>query len=81
MGEWFIKIGKQYGVTGFLALWLLWTNQRLSKVESELYKCYDNTIQFKTNSSSTYIPTSRTMFAILTKEEKYVDEKMESKNA
>jgi hypothetical protein len=81
MVEWFIKIGKQYGVTGFLALWLLWTNQRLSRVEGELYKCYDNTVKFKTNTSSTHKRTSGMHYAILTKEEKYVDEKMESENA
>jgi hypothetical protein len=81
MGEWFIKIGKQYGVTGFLALWLLWTNQRLSRVEGELYKCYDRTVQFKTDTSASHNSISTKYYAILTKEEKYVDEKMESKNA
>lgn len=81
MAEWFIKIGKQYGVTGFLALWLLWTNQRLSRVEGELYKCYDRTVQFKTNTSSGYVPTNKPYYAVITKEEKYVDEEMESKNA
>lgn len=81
MAEWFIKIGKQYGVTGFLALWLLWTNQRLSRVEGELYKCYDRTVQFKTSTSSGHVPTNKPYYAVVTKEEKYVDEEMESKNA
>ena len=79
--EWFIKIGKQYGVTGFLAIWLFWTNQRLTKVEDELYKCYDRSVTIKSNQSSRDIIISKKQYAVLTKEEKYVKEKTNSKNS
>jgi hypothetical protein len=79
--EWFIKIGKQYGVTGFLAIWLFWTNQRLTKVEDELYKCYDRSVTIKSNQSSRDIIISEKQYAVLTKKEKYVKEKTNSKNS
>jgi len=79
--EWFIKIGKQYGVTGFLAIWLFWTNQRLTKVEDELYKCYDRSVTIRSNQSSKDIIISKKQYAVLTKEEKYVKEKTNSKNS
>lgn len=79
--EWFIKIGKQYGVTGFLAIWLFWTNERLTKVEDELYKCYDRSVTIKSNQSSRDIIISEKQYAVLTKKEKYVKEKTNSKNS
>jgi len=79
--EWFIKIGKQYGVTGFLAIWLFWTNQRLTKVEDELYKCYDRSVTIRSNQSSKDIIISEKQYAVLTKKEKYVKEKTNSKNS
>ena len=78
--NWLLRIGKQYGVSGFLAIWLMWTNQRLSKVESELYKCYDNTYQFN-KSTASYSPRMRNYYAVLPKKEEYVEKKMERKNA
>ena len=78
--NWLLKIGKQYGVSGFLAIWLMWTNQRLSKVESELYKCYDNAYEINRKVTSS-INVSDKLYAILPKKEKYVKEKMERKNA
>lgn len=79
--EWFIKIGKQYGVTGFLAIWLFWTNERLTKVEDELYKCYDRSSTIRSNQSSKSIIISEKQYAVLTKKEKYVKEKTDSKNS
>ena len=79
--EWFIKIGKQYGVTGFLAIWLFWTNERLTKVEDELYKCYDRSSAIRSNQSSRDIIISEKQYAVLTKKEKYVKEKTNSKNS
>lgn len=77
--NWLLRIGKQYGISGFLAIWLMWTNQRLSKVESELYKCYDNTYEFNKPASS--FLGSKSLYAVLPKKEEYVKEKMERKNA
>ena len=79
--EWFIKMGKQYGVTGFLAIWLFWTNERLTKVEDELYKCYDRSSIIRSNQSSRNFIISNKQYAVLTKEEKYVKEKTNRKNS
>lgn len=78
--NWLLRIGKQYGVSGFLAIWLMWTNERLSKVESELYKCYDNTYQIKSKTTSAGY-NRKEFYAILPKKEEYVEKKMERKNA
>lgn len=32
---------KKHGALGVLAIWLFYTNERLNKVEQELYRCYD----------------------------------------
>jgi len=76
--NWLLRIGKQYGISGFLAIWLMWTNERLSKVESELYKCYDNTYEFNKPASS--FAGNQSLYAVLPKKEKYVKETMERKN-
>jgi hypothetical protein len=81
MTNWLVDIGKKHGITGFLIVWLLWTNQRLSRVESELYKCYDNTVKLQNQTSNDYIPSNKYNYAILTKREKYANEEMESENA
>lgn len=80
MVDWLISIGKKHGITGFLIVWLFWTNQRLTRVETELYKCYDNAVYVKNSHSSLFLERFLN-YAILTKEEKYVDEEMEGKNA
>jgi hypothetical protein len=36
-----IEIVKKHGAIGVLCAWLVWTNVRLSNVESKLYLCYD----------------------------------------
>ncbi len=78
--NWLLRIGSKYGVSGFLAIWLMWTNQRLSKVESELYKCYDNTYTFSKPTASHYL-SGRNYYAVIPKKQKYVKEKMERRNA
>ena len=32
---------KKHGALGVLAVWLFYTNERLNKVEAELWRCYD----------------------------------------
>lgn len=32
---------KKHGALGVLTIWLFYTNERLNKVEQELYRCYD----------------------------------------
>jgi hypothetical protein len=32
---------KKHGALGVLTIWLFYTNERLNKVEAELYRCYD----------------------------------------
>ena len=32
---------KKHGALGVLTVWLFYTNERLNKVEQELYRCYD----------------------------------------
>jgi len=81
MSDWLMNIGKKHGITGFLIVWLIWTNQRLTKVEGELYNVYDRTVEFKTSTSNDYIPSSKNNYAIITKREEYVNEEMESKNS
>ena len=42
-----IAIIKKHGSMGVLVAWLLWTNMRLSSVESKLYMCYDKIGTYK----------------------------------
>ena len=74
-------MGKQHGVTGFLAIWLFWTNERLTKVEDELYKCYDRSSTIRSNQSSRNFIINNKQYAVLTKKEKYVKEKTNRKNS
>ena len=37
----FLDLIKKNGVSGLLAIGLFYTNERLNKVEQELYRCYD----------------------------------------
>lgn len=68
-------------MTGFLAIWLFWTNERLTKVEDELYKCYDRSSTIRSSQSSRNFIISNKQYAVLTKEEKYVKEKTNRKNS
>lgn len=38
---------KKHGALGVLTIWLFYTNERLNKVEQELYRCYDKMSAFK----------------------------------
>jgi uncharacterized membrane protein len=58
----FLEITKKYGVTGVLAIWLWHTDQRLCKVEEELYDCY----KARTEVSQFYNPQLPIGDAILT---------------
>lgn len=68
--ETLIIFSKKYGVTGLLVVWLWWTNERLTKVEIELHKCYENTYN-KNNSRHPYAINSKNL-AILPKKQRYV---------
>jgi len=61
--EQLIFLSKKYGVTGLLVVWLFWTNERLTKVENELHRCYENSYQ--KNNSSLPIKEDIKNFAIL----------------
>jgi hypothetical protein len=37
---------KKHGALGVLTIWLFYTNERLNKVEAELYRCYDKIATF-----------------------------------
>ena len=76
--ETFLIYIKKYGVNGVLAVGLFWMNERLTKVEDELYKCYDNSINHQYHQENI---KAEQKFAILPKKEKYVSKKVESKNA
>lgn len=74
--EQLIIFSKKYGVTGLLVVWLWWTNERLSKVESELHICYQNS--YNRQNSDPGIKYNSQNFAILPKKEKYVSQEVES---
>ena len=72
--EQLIIFSKKYGVTGLLVVWLWWTNERLDKVENELYICYQNSYNNKNSNNET--SKDNLNFAILPKKIKYVSAKM-----
>ena len=57
---------KKHGALGVLAIWLFYTNERLNKVEAELYRCYDKMSAF--NEIGKHYPKGVDYYAILTKE-------------
>jgi hypothetical protein len=57
---------KKHGALGVLAAWLFYTNQRLTDVERELYRCYDK-FQVSTD-LKTRTPEKTIYFAVLPKE-------------
>lgn len=59
---------KKHGALGVLAAWLFYTNQRLTDVERELYRCYD---KFQTATDfKTRTPKGNVFLAVLPKETK-----------
>lgn len=63
----FIEIVKKNGISGLLALGLFYTNERLNKVEQELYRCYDK-ITLTATDLKTRTPKRATYYAVLPKE-------------
>lgn len=65
----FVNI-KKYGVTGVLVAWLWYTDNRLSKVEQQLWDCY------KTQTASIFDGTNNgsifELFAVLPQKSKYI---------
>lgn len=58
---------KKHGALGVLAAWLFYTNQRLTDVERELYRCYDK-FQAVATDMKTRTPEKTIYFAVLPKE-------------
>lgn len=63
--EQLIFFSKKYGVTGLLVVWLWWTNERLTIVENELHKCYENS--YRKGNSQQPIKENQKNIAILRK--------------
>lgn len=57
---------KKHGALGVLAIWLFYTNERLNKVEQELYRCYDK--MSASNEVKKRYPKSNNYYAILPKQ-------------
>lgn len=62
----FLDLIKKNGVSGLLAIGLFYTNERLNKVEAELYRCYDKIVAF--DDVSKRYPKSVEYYAVLPKE-------------
>jgi len=54
--ETWIKIIKQYGVTGLLTLWLWITHNKVERLEEKLYDCLDNRKYLQKIGDRTVIP-------------------------
>jgi hypothetical protein len=57
---------KKHGALGVLTIWLFYTNERLNKVEQELYRCYDK--MSVSNEVGKRYPKGVDYYAVLTKE-------------
>ena len=57
---------KKHGALGVLTVWLFYTNERLNKVEAELWRCYDK--MSASNEVSKRYPKSTNYYAILPKQ-------------
>lgn len=57
---------KKNGVSGLLAIGLFYTNERLNKVEQELYRCYDKMSAY--NEVGKRYPKGVDYYAVLPKE-------------
>jgi len=62
----FLDLIKKNGISGLLAVGLFYTNERLNKVEQELYRCYDK--MSVSNEVGKRYPKSTNYYAILPKE-------------
>lgn len=70
--EAWIKIIKQYGVTGLLTLWLWVTHNKVEKLEAKLYDCLDDRKYLQKFGDRTVIPNQSE--AIIPKD--YLSEKI-----
>jgi hypothetical protein len=57
---------KKHGALGVLTIWLFYTNERLNKVEQELYRCYDKISAY--NEVSKRYPKGLDYYAVIPKE-------------
>jgi hypothetical protein len=62
----FLDLIKKNGVSGLLAIGLFYTNERLNKVEQELYRCYDKIATF--NEVGKRYPKGIDYYAVIPKE-------------
>lgn len=57
---------KKHGALGVLTIWLFYTNERLNKVEQELYRCYDKMSAY--NEVNKRYPKGLDYYAVIPKE-------------
>jgi hypothetical protein len=57
---------KKHGALGVLTIWLFYTNERLNKVEQELYRCYDKISAY--NKVGKRYPKGVDYYAVIPKE-------------
>jgi hypothetical protein len=62
----FLDLIKKNGVSGLLAIGLFYTNERLNKVEQELYRCYDKMSAY--NEVGKRYPKGLDYYAVIPKE-------------
>jgi hypothetical protein len=62
----FLDLIKKNGISGLLAVGLFYTNERLNKVEQELYRCYDKMSAF--NEVGKRYPKGVDYYAVIPKE-------------
>jgi hypothetical protein len=62
----FLDLIKKNGVSGLLAIGLFYTNERLNKVEQELYRCYDKMSAY--NEVGKRYPKGIDYYAVIPKE-------------
>jgi hypothetical protein len=62
----FLDLIKKNGVSGLLAIGLFYTNERLNKVEQELYRCYDKMSAY--NEVGKRYPKGMDYYAVIPKE-------------
>jgi hypothetical protein len=62
----FLDLIKKNGVSGLLAIGLFYTNERLNKVEQELYRCYDKMSAY--NEVGNRYPKGLDYYAVIPKE-------------
>ena len=70
--EAWIKIIKQYGVTGLLTLWLWVTHNKVEQLEEKLYDCLDDRKYFQKQNDRVILPNQSD--AIIPKD--YLSEKI-----